>query len=343
MTPDANDIGSPVHLRSASGLTAQVNHNGSIRRMDHQDIILNMYLGSDIEGGPTNLYLRRHGTVIESTPLLGPHSPGAIEFDDVEMIVRGEWECLRFALSFVLAESAPAWFWHLRIENVGTMPVSVDLVYAQDLALAHYGAVRTNEYYVSQYVDYTPLVDAQRGVVLAVRQNLAMGDRHPWALVGALGGGRLRNRRAPAARPGEVRRRGACWTGGSGTPGAATAARAFDGDPSGRAATYRARSGSRLGLLWLVRSGSLRGNVDCRPVIVERVLALPEAATPRLAHGCENGARPAATVFSARPLLESQDLDDTELASFSGPSDARASRRTESCSRSSPVVTGTWC
>jgi hypothetical protein len=29
-------------------------------------------------------------------------------------------------------------------------------VYTQDLGLAHYGAVRLNEYYTSQYIDYTP-------------------------------------------------------------------------------------------------------------------------------------------------------------------------------------------
>src|SRR6185369_13536445 len=88
-----------------------------------------------------------------------------------------------------LAADAPAWFWHVTLENAGAAPVTVDLVYAQDLALANYGLVRMNEYYVSQYVDLTPLAHAQRGVALAVRQNLAMGDRHPWAVVGALGRG----------------------------------------------------------------------------------------------------------------------------------------------------------
>src|SRR6185295_15034258 len=94
-----------------------------------------------------------------------------------------------FTVSLVLASAAPAWFWHVALENADTGPVEVDLVYAQDLALANYGAVRMNEYYVSQYVDLSPLVHAQRGVVIAVRQNLAMGARHPWVVVGALGRG----------------------------------------------------------------------------------------------------------------------------------------------------------
>ena len=40
----------------------------------------------------------------------------------------------------------------------------LDLTYAQDLALAPYGAVRLNEFYVSQYVDHTPLSHPTRGM-----------------------------------------------------------------------------------------------------------------------------------------------------------------------------------
>ena len=59
--------------------------------------------------------------------------------------------------SLVLAESAPAWFWHLALENHGDEAETLDLIYVQDLALADYGAVRLNEYYVSQYIDHSPL------------------------------------------------------------------------------------------------------------------------------------------------------------------------------------------
>ena len=51
---------SPRHLESASGLTAQVNANGSIRRMSHRGVLLNLFLGNEVEGGPANIYLRRH-------------------------------------------------------------------------------------------------------------------------------------------------------------------------------------------------------------------------------------------------------------------------------------------
>src|SRR5262249_22982953 len=105
------------------------------------------------------------------------------------LTVRGEWQGIRFTASLVLAASAAAWFWHVALENTGQATATVDLLYAQDVALAHYSAVRLNEYYVSQYADHTPLTHPARGVVLAVRQILPMGGGHPWAVIGSLGRG----------------------------------------------------------------------------------------------------------------------------------------------------------
>jgi 1,2-beta-oligoglucan phosphorylase len=67
-----------------------VNANGSVRRIDHRDINLNLFLGTEVEGGPTNIYLRRHGTSIESIPLLGPWSPAAVFVDENGLTVRGD-------------------------------------------------------------------------------------------------------------------------------------------------------------------------------------------------------------------------------------------------------------
>jgi hypothetical protein len=71
----------PLRLESPTGLSIELNANGSIRRMDHRDILLNLFLGTEIEGGLANLYLRRLGAVVEATPLFGPRSPAAIHVD----------------------------------------------------------------------------------------------------------------------------------------------------------------------------------------------------------------------------------------------------------------------
>src|SRR5262249_10193252 len=123
----------------------------------------------------------------ESTPLLGPSSPATIQRDATGLRARGEWQGIRFRVALVLAQSAPAWFWHVALENAGAAAQTGALLYAPGLAPAPYRAVRMNEYYVSQYVDYTPLTHAGCGPVLAVRQNLSVGGRYPWAVLGALG------------------------------------------------------------------------------------------------------------------------------------------------------------
>jgi cellobiose phosphorylase len=179
----------PRRIESPSGLTARVNANGSIQRIDYQDIILNLFPGNEMEGGPANLYLRRLGGQVESVPLLGPRSPGLAHCDGQKLRVNGVWRDIRFSVTLRLAAAAPAWFWHLELENLGTESVTLDLIHTQDLALAHYGAVRLNEYYVSQYLDHAPLAHPERGWVLATRQNQPMGGRHPWCLIGSLGQG----------------------------------------------------------------------------------------------------------------------------------------------------------
>ena len=101
----------------------------------------------------------------------------------------GSGATIAFRLRLVLAESATAWFWHVELENTGNATVTCDLIHTQDVALAHYGAIRLNEYYVSQYVDHTPLEHPKRGCAVASRQNQSMGGRCPWTVIGSLGRG----------------------------------------------------------------------------------------------------------------------------------------------------------
>lgn len=177
----------PFRSASPSGISIELNSNASIRRMDCGDIMLNTFLGNELEGGPANIYLRLPGEPTKSTPLLGPESPLAFQLGDRGMTASGTWETLSVRLQLVLSESAQAWFWHVELENISDAPLTCDLILTQDLALAHYGAVRLNEFYVSQYVDHTPLQHATRGVAVASRQNQAMGGNCPWTVIGSLG------------------------------------------------------------------------------------------------------------------------------------------------------------
>ena len=307
----------PLRLASPSGLSVQVNANGSVRRMDHGDIVLNLFLGNALEGGPANLYLRRLGEPAAAVPLLGPGSPGQVCRDATGLRLAGVWQGIRFDLALVLAESAPAWFWHLVLENLGDDTATLDLIYTQDLALAHYGAVRLNEYYVSQYVDHSPLSHPDRGWVLASRQNQPMGGRHPWCLIGSLGEGVSfatdalqvygladRRGRGPAALGNElpgVRRQHehampAIQDAPVVLPPGAQAARGFFG--------------------W-IEADHPEATSAADLAFVGRALALPEAFAPRSAPMA--GPRgTSANLFSTAPLLDALELTEGEIGQLFG-------------------------
>ena len=179
----------PYRIESPSGLRAQFNANGTLRRLDYRDIILSLFPASELEAGLTNIHLRRLSDSVEATPLLGPCSPGRFHVNEKEYVSQGDWSGLGFRCELRLAATAPAWFWLVTIENRGTAPVTVDLIHTQDLALAPYGAIRLNEYYVSQYLDHAPIAHPRQGWLVATRQNQPVGGNHPWCLVGTLGEG----------------------------------------------------------------------------------------------------------------------------------------------------------
>jgi cellobiose phosphorylase len=310
----------PVALSSPSGLRIELNSNGSIRRIDHGGLIVNLFLGSEIEGGPANLWLRRLDGALAATPLLGPESPARIDLGPHGLRAHGEWRGIEFHLSLRLAETAPAWFWHLALRNPGDAPARLDLIHAQDLALADYGAVRLNEYYVSHYVDYTPLEHRAQGVALAVRQNLRMGGRNPWALVGSLGHAAsfatdalqllaLASRRGDAPEglaapslPGRRRQHEHSMAVLQESP------LRLDPGASAQAGFF----------VWLEPDHPLASSASDLATL-DRALALPEAK-PAEPPQPARGRPPAVTLFSGRPALPCRELRDSELETiFGGP------------------------
>ena len=175
-------------LTSRSGLRAEITESGSLRRLDCGPTCLSLFIGNEVESGPANLFLRRRSGTPQWTPLLGPLSPTlwASPSAGGRLLGRGAWQGIEYALALVLAQDAPVWFWHVHLTNASAHALELDLTYAQDLALAPYGAVRMNEYYVSQYIDHTVLSHADRGILIASRQNQAAEGRNPWSLIGSL-------------------------------------------------------------------------------------------------------------------------------------------------------------
>ena len=323
--PDTKPDSSTWRLASPSGLRVEANANGSMRRIDCDGLTLSLFVGNEIEGGPANLFLRRRGSPLEWTPLLGPLSPTRFQADPGgrRLVGNGTWMGINYRVALVLAQSAKAWFWHVRLENTAASPLEVDLTYAQDVALASYGGIRLNEYYVSQYLDHTPLRHPTHGQMVATRQNLAVDGRFPWCLIGSL-------------------REGSSF---------ATDAKQFHGlasrageAPVGLAGELPARRLQHEHAMVVIRDAAIRlepkGRVDAGFFALHRenhpeatstadaelvsvALDLPEAQPTAAEVGTTTRGEAAAaskhaTLFSSAPLLNTRDLDLDTLRKLFG-------------------------
>ena len=176
-------------LHNNHGLRIDLNGNGSIHRIDLNALTVNLFLGNELDGGLANLWLRlRRNGVLYKLPLLGPQSPlrprGSAP-DPLLHEISGRWMSLDIRLQLRLATAQAAWFWHVLVNNTGDEACDLDVIHVQDIGLSNYQDIRTNEYYVSHYLDISPLADARHGVILAARQNLAVKQQNPLALMGS--------------------------------------------------------------------------------------------------------------------------------------------------------------
>ncbi len=179
-----------VHsLRNRAGLEVELLSHGALRRlMVGPALMLNLFPGNELEGGPANVWLRRRdlGGDWRVVPLLGPLSPLSVHAEEGAFEMRGHWDGLALRLQLRLAADEATLFWHLAADNLSDAACEIAPVLVQDVGLADYGAVRTNEFYVSHYIDLQPLQHTTHGVVLAARQNQAQRGQHPWLLAGSL-------------------------------------------------------------------------------------------------------------------------------------------------------------
>lgn len=178
-----------TRLDNCRGFGFELNDNASVRRIYCDPVVLNLFTGTELDGGLCQFYLRRHqaGQIDATVALLGPASPLAFGHTSSGWCGQGHWQGVAIELQLQLAATDTAWFWHIRLENTRSDAVTLDIIHTQDVGLAHYGTLRLNEYYVSQYVDCTPLRHERHGQVLAFRQNQPMAGQHPWLLLASLG------------------------------------------------------------------------------------------------------------------------------------------------------------
>ena len=312
-----SEIPFPFTITSPAGTSFQLNSNGSPRRMNCGEIFINLFPGNEAEGGPLNIHLRRHGTRIQSIPLTGPHSPTRWLFNERGMTGHGRWGDLVFRIRLLLAESATAWFWHVELENTGAQTAECDLIHTQDIGIAHYGAVRLNQYYVSQYIDHSPLAHPAKGVAIASRQNQSMGGAFPWTVIGSLSKGVSYATDALQFHGLTSRAGGKPAALGTGLPGARMQhEHSLVCIQDELIALHPGRKSTRGFFAWF-EADHPDATSDADLGRIDDALALPEAICPAWP---ENETEPCGTggCFTTAPCLESRDLTNDETRGYFG-------------------------
>ena len=148
----------------------------------------------------------------------------------------GDWQGLRYRVALRLAAAAPAWFWHVRVENTERRSGRASTSCCCRTSRSRRTRARAPERVLRQPIRRPHAARARRARHRA-RIAAEPGGRHAPSVVrhriaATLRG--LRDRRAAGARPGQSRRSARAPARTQGLPATAAAARALDGGAAGR-------------------------------------------------------------------------------------------------------------
>ena len=183
MTDTIREQGWPRVLGSPAGLRAVVVAGGAPASLGTDRIELVQHAASALAPGLLQLWLRDRATG-RCWPMLGAGSGSTADVRDGNLVVAGQTDDdLGWRVTLTLEPTTTAWAWHVEVRNHGSDGREVDVVHAHDVALAAAEALRTNELYVSQYLDIVPLHGDTFGTAIAVRQNQAQSGVIPWCVI----------------------------------------------------------------------------------------------------------------------------------------------------------------
>ena len=162
--------------------------SGDLASAVHKSTMLNQVVSNHVDGSLNNLYLRKHSAEgITCEPMLGIRSSSRMSAAGGRLVWKGTaFGGISYQVIFTMTEHG-VWFWDVSVDSQGS-EAKIDVIYGQDIGLADIGAVRTNEAYMSQYVDHKAFKDEELGYVLCFRQNQPMQGAFPYMQHGSLTG-----------------------------------------------------------------------------------------------------------------------------------------------------------
>lgn len=156
-------------------MTLTLTEAGDIQSIRYGSIMINQLIHHPLDGSMTNIYLRIFdGETPSYHPLIGLRSASDLFISTNQIRWTGSIDRVGYAIEWTLYETG----WDVTARLQADVEMEADLVYAQDIAIADVGAVRTNEAYVSQYIDHH-VESSDRGFSVLSRQNQRQSTGFP--------------------------------------------------------------------------------------------------------------------------------------------------------------------
>ncbi len=173
---------------NSPGLSFLFHESGAIGSIEAGGIMIGLSQPSLFSHGGTSIWIRNRSGNGGIMPLTGPGSNSRFEIRDNCYYATGVFGDAEYRSLLQLSDESLSWQWSIRIINRGTEPLLLDLVWVQDVGLRPAAPGPVNEYYISQYIERRIFNDSQYGPVACCRQNSAVEGRNPWLMIASLNG-----------------------------------------------------------------------------------------------------------------------------------------------------------
>lgn len=142
--------------------------SGDIYRIYYKDYQINLLNGNLLDGQTSNIYLRvKDQMPYQYFPLIGLKAQTSFKVIDNKVIYQGVVLNTKYQVTLTVLNDR--WYYDVLIDASKDFNM-FDIVYGQDVGIAHTGSILSSEAYTAQYIDHS-VYEGAHGYVIQSRQN----------------------------------------------------------------------------------------------------------------------------------------------------------------------------
>lgn len=155
--------------------------SGDVFRIYHNDNQINLLRADLLDGQVANIYLRmKDQSPYKVYPLIGIKAQTAFEIKGNQVVYEGSILDTKYQITLTVEKDR--WYYEVWVDKSNQFKV-YDLVYGQDIGIAHTGSIISSEAYTAQYIDHS-IYENNLGYIIQSRQNQGLTQ---YLQIGALG------------------------------------------------------------------------------------------------------------------------------------------------------------